>query len=107
MSTDPNQIDNAELRNSNLSKCKGYWSADNRPGSDWDFAHEAGHLMCLDDDYIRIGVYDSNGIEITKPKPTHEGHMMAEWGGAVNRDEIDTLVRQHKLKCPCDSNGSK
>ena len=35
---------------------RGVWTADNIPGSDWRYAHEAGHLMGLGDDYT-----DENG----------------------------------------------
>jgi hypothetical protein len=46
-------------------------------------AHEAGHLMGLADDYL----------EGQGPLPGHEGHMMGEWGGAVDQHEIHDVVR--------------
>lgn len=30
----------------------------------------------------------------------HKGHMMADYGGTVNRDEIDALLKN--VECPCD-----
>ena len=87
ISTDPNQRDYV------MGDRRGYWSADNRQGSDWDFAHEAGHLMNLPDDYS----YDTGVVN-----PGHEGHMMGEWGGAVSQHEIDDIVSLNNVKCKCD-----
>ena len=87
ISTDPN------LRDYVLGDRMGYWSADNRKGSDWDFAHEAGHLMNLRDDY---------SYETDKVYPGHEGHMMGEWGGSVNQHEINDLIKINNIKCKCE-----
>ena len=68
---------------------RGIWTADNRPGSDWRYAHEAGHLMGLDDDYT-----DANG-----PNPGHGGHMMAEDGGVVDVHEVMDIIRKNNIRC--------
>ena len=68
---------------------RGIWGADNRPGSDWRFAHEAGHLMGLDDDYT-----DEDG-----PNPGHAGHMMAVYGGIVDVHEVMDIIRRNDIHC--------
>ena len=68
---------------------RGVWAADNIRGSDWTFAHEAGHLMGLDDDYT-----DENG-----PNPGHEGHMMAVRRGIVNEHEVMDIIRKNNIRC--------
>ena len=67
----------------------GYWNADNRSGSDWRYAHEAGHLMGLDDDYT-----DAGG-----PNPGHAGHMMGEDQGVVVQHEVDDIMRANNIRC--------
>jgi RHS repeat-associated protein len=67
----------------------GYWNADNRPGSDWRYAHEAGHLMGLDDDYTDVG----------GPNPGHAGHMMGEDRGVVVQHEVDDIMRANNVRC--------
>ena len=75
----------------------GSWSSQAAP---WVYAHEAGHLMGLPDDYQdRI---DSDGVTTSVPNEGHEGHMMGEYGGSVNQHEIDDILQ--KIKCPCDEN---
>jgi hypothetical protein len=69
----------------------GKWSGGD--GS-WVFAHEAGHLMGLPDDYSD----QEDGT--SKANDGHEGHMMGEHGGKVNQHEIDDALG--KTKCPCD-----
>ena len=68
---------------------RGIWTADNNPGSDWRYAHEAGHLMGLDDDYT-----DQNG-----PNPGHEGHMMAVRYGDVDVHEVMDIIRRNNIRC--------
>lgn len=68
---------------------RGIWTADNKPGSDWRYAHEAGHLMGLDDDYT-----DQNG-----PNPGHEGHMMAVRYGDVDVHEVMDIIRRNNIRC--------
>ena len=87
ISTDPNLLSYV------IGNRRGYWHADNRPGSDWSFAHEAGHLMNLPDDYD----YDTGMVN-----PGHEGHMMGQQGGAVTQHEINDIVRINNVRCRCD-----
>lgn len=72
----------------------GYWNADNVPGSDWQYAHEAGHLMGLDDDYTDDPI---TGESI--PNPGHRSHMMGGYRGAVHRHEVEDLLRANNVKC--------
>ena len=72
----------------------GYWNADNVPGSDWQYAHEAGHLMGLDDDYTDDPI---TGESI--PNPGHENHMMGEHGGTVRQHEVEDLLRANNVRC--------
>ena len=67
----------------------GYWSADNVPGSDWQYAHEAGHLMGLGDD----------NTDATGPNQGHRGHMMAERQGIVVQHEVDDIMRRNNVRC--------
>lgn len=68
---------------------RGIWAADNRRGADWSFAHEAGHLMGLDDDYT-----DENG-----PNLGHDGHMMAVYDGVVDVHEVMDIIRRNNIRC--------
>jgi hypothetical protein len=87
ISTDPNHISFV------IGDRTGYWSADNLPGTDWRFAHEAGHLMKLPDDYS----HDTGRVN-----PGHSNHMMGEWGGVVAQHEIDDIVRINNVNCICN-----
>ncbi len=60
-------------------------------GDCWVYAHEAGHLMGLDDDY-----HDTANGSI--PNPGHAGHMMGSYGGHASQHEIDGIIGG--AKCP-------
>ncbi len=62
---------------------KGTWCKDD---SGWTAAHEAGHLMGLEDQY------DVNG----KPLASWVGHIMAETNGIVKQDEIQMIIDYSK-----------
>ena len=79
----------AKHRSYVINMNRGIWAADNKRGSDWSFAHEAGHLMGLDDDYT-----DENG-----PNPGHDGHMMAVDGGIVDAHEVMDIIRRNNIRC--------
>ncbi len=72
---------------------RGVWAADNKPGSDWGFAHEAGHLMGLDDDYTD----DENGN--STPNAGHENHMMGQDRGIVQEHEVMDIIRKNNISC--------
>jgi len=80
----------AKHRSYSVGKGKGYWTVDNIPGSDWRYAHEAGHLMGLDDDYN-----EQTGL----PNPGHEDHMMGRWGKPVAQHEVEDLLRANNVRC--------
>ena len=80
----------AKHRSYSLGKSRGYWTADNNPGSDWRYAHEAGHLMGLDDDYNE---------QTGTPNPGHEDHMMGKWGKPVAQHEVEDLLRANNVRC--------
>lgn len=70
----------------------GHWSA-----TDPDpvvFAHEAGHLMGLPDDYKD----NKDGISIANKG--HEDHLMGT-GDHVDQHEINDILDKQKVKCPC------
>ena len=73
---------------------RGIWAADNKSGSDWNFAHEAGHLMGLDDDYV-----DDPRTGRSIPNPGHGGHMMGEFLGVVNEHEVLEVIRRNNISC--------
>lgn len=74
----------------------GHWHDDTpAPGSRnpcWVFAHEAGHLMGLGDDY---------SYWTGDPKKGHAGHMMGEYGGSVVQHEIDGILGGKKCPKEC------
>ena len=64
----------------------------------WVYAHEAGHLMGLPDDYH--DVTNPDGTISSLYNPGHKGHMMGDYGGTVNQHEVDSLL--NNVECPCD-----
>lgn len=68
---------------------RGMWGSGS---SDWTYAHEAGHLMGLPDEYDDRT--DASGNTVSIPRPGHEGDMMAEYGGTVDQGAIDGLVKK-------------
>lgn len=64
----------------------------------WVYAHEAGHLMGLPDDYH--DVTNPDGTISSLYNPVHKGHMMGDYGGTVNQHEVDSLL--NNVECPCD-----
>ena len=63
------------------------------PDNPWTYAHEAGHLMGLDDDNEeQKGGY-------TRAKSGHTGHMMADVMGTVQQHEIEEILKG--VDCPC------
>jgi len=75
----------------------GVWGSQAVP---WVYAHEAGHLMGLPDDYQDDT--NSDGTVTSVPNAGHKGHMMGEYGGSVNQHEIDAILKN--IECPCDEN---
>lgn len=71
----------------------GHWEDDtvtlDNPTPCWTFAHEAGHLMGLGDDY---------SYWTGKPHKGHEDHMMGRYGKPVAQHEIDGIL--DGKKCP-------
>jgi hypothetical protein len=69
----------------------GHWQSN----EDWAYAHEAGHLMGLGDDYDYI---------TNQPNTGHAGHMMGSYGGTVSQHEIEGILNGHKCpqKCCCE-----
>lgn len=89
---DPNRKNDNFVQNYN----SGEWS---QQANDWSYAHEAGHLMNLDDDYTSNGL--SGSARRTTPIPGTEGRMMSTFGGKVHQSEVEKVVKANKLKCPC------
>ena len=75
----------------------GVWGSQAVP---WVYAHEAGHLMGLSDDYQDVA--NSDGSLTSVPNAGHEGHIMGEYGGKANQHEIDAILKN--IECPCDEN---
>ena len=61
----------------------GTWPAD-RP--EWTAAHEAGHLMGLDDQYT-----DRGGV-----KPGYEGNIMGSRDGVPSAADIADIIRRNR-----------
>ena len=66
----------------------GVWGSQAVP---WVYAHEAGHLMGLSDDYQDVA--NSDGSLTSVPNAGHEGHIMGEYGGKANQHEIDAIKK--------------
>ena len=79
-----------------FSDSGGTWAQDDNP---WVFAHEAGHLMGLGDDYTDKWVTATQKSSV--PDPGHSGHMMAEYGAQVQEHEVKQILNVWKVKCPC------
>jgi hypothetical protein len=78
----------------------GTW---NQNAMSWSYAHEAGHLMGLDDNYHDVRPwYDFWSEARTAPDAGHEGEMMAEFGGRVSYWELRELLKKNKVECPCE-----
>jgi len=79
---------------------------DNEP--DNTYAHEAGHLMGLQDQYEEVGEDDNgNGVidpdeRETKPKPGHEEDIMGTLDGKPLQSAIDEIVDDAGIECPCE-----
>jgi len=61
-------------------------------------AHEAGHLMGLEDEYT--DTTDSAGNRVTFPNPGHENDIMATLDGQPTQEEIDQIVSNAGVACP-------
>ncbi len=70
----------------------GHWDEQPR-GGDGTFAHEAGHLMGLPDDYK-----DDPGTGYSVANPGHENHLMANSSKPVAQHEVDSILQGKK--CP-------
>ena len=77
---------------------KGIWTQND---NGWVYAHEAGHLLGLRDDYIEV----STNPRKTRAKRHHEGHMMAEHSGSVANHEVREILTSNNVKCPCECRG--
>jgi len=82
-----------------------YSGNNNRLGGIWSgsasakvYAHEAGHLMGLDDQY-----QDVNGTSV--PNPGYETNIMAsvsKCNETANMSDIENIVNHGGVYCPCD-----
>ena len=78
----------------------GTWWANANP---WVYAHEAGHLAGLRDDYVSITETNPETGKVSRktiPNVGHEGHIMAEFLGKVQQHEIDSVLKN--VKCVCN-----
>ena len=62
------------------------------------YAHEAGHLMGLPDEYNEG--HDAEGHRKTTPNPGHEGDKMATLSGMTLDSSIDAIVMKAGVDCP-------
>jgi RHS repeat-associated protein len=69
---------------------RGQWT---QRADDWVFAHEAGHLMGLPDDY-----HDTPSGSV--PNAGHAGHMMGDYGGSVVWHEVLDITGPLPMCCP-------
>jgi hypothetical protein len=70
-----------------------------RKAHDWVYAHEAGHLMELDDHYHTVQEkYHRWG----EPDPGYEGLIMGDYLGKVSFKDIVNIMKKNKIECPCE-----
>ena len=94
ITTDPDYVSCVDGRNT------GVWST---AESGEVFAHEAAHLLGLDDQYAEQT--DANGNRVTPPFPGHEMDKMGApggklGGGAAARGMLDALLVAKGARCP-------
>jgi hypothetical protein len=94
ITTDPDYVSCVDGRNS------GIWST---AESGEVFAHEAAHLLGLDDQYVERT--DANGNRVTPPVPGHEMDKMGGPGGKLGagpaaRAMFDALLVAKGARCP-------
>jgi len=72
------------------------------------YAHEAGHLLGLADQYNTSNENDANGDgrvdadeKDTKPKKGHENDIMGTLSGSLQQSAIEKLLKKAKIECPC------
>jgi len=74
------------------------------------YAHEAGHLMGLEDQYVTIDLElpiiidgDALTIKINIPKEGKAGNIMADpVNGWPSQEDIDNIVKSSGIECPCE-----
>nr|WP_304625081.1 RHS repeat-associated core domain-containing protein [Rhodanobacter sp. MP1X3] len=73
----------------------GTWYADDQLGkpNPWTAAHEAGHLMGLEDQYID---FCSNGKTISMPYWGFDNDIMGAFGAPVTSSDIQGVINAHK-----------
>jgi RHS repeat-associated protein len=68
----------------------GDWYGGDDP---WVAAHEAGHLMGLDDHYT---AWCDHGVRKSKPNPGWGGDIMGDYNGKVSPADISGIIQAHK-----------
>jgi hypothetical protein len=72
------------------------------------YAHEAGHLMGLGDQYepvdldIPLGDGEELTITINLPKEGKVGNIMADPSGWPSQEDINNVVESSGIECPCE-----
>jgi len=72
------------------------------------YAHEAGHLMGLGDQYepVDLDIPRGNGKELTVtinlPKEGKAGNIMADPSGWPSQEDINNVVESSGIECPCE-----
>ncbi len=101
---DPNDDD---VGGTFTSHCDAVGTPDGKTetGGAWDdheakntYAHEAGHLMGLEDEYNEGR--DANGKRTSTPKPGHANDKMATLSGMYQPSGIDAIIMKAGVKCP-------
>jgi RHS repeat-associated protein len=76
----------------------GTWYMDKEPNLRWMAAHEAGHLMGLDDRYTDVG----KGKNLRSiPHKGWKGNIMAEENGQVEERNIKEIIKHNPNSCRC------
>ena len=84
-----------------LTNSHGSWS---RKEDDWHwvYAHEAGHLMKLDDHYHEVRDKYNKYNWWDEPDPGYEGLIMGDYLGKVSFKDIVNIMEKNKIECLCE-----
>jgi hypothetical protein len=80
------------------SYVRPFWNTGIWNDNPWVWAHEAGHLMGLDDRYTDK---KTSGVTASEPNAGWEGNIMAQWGGVVEERNVREILAQNGIFCPC------
>jgi hypothetical protein len=80
------------------SYVRPFWNTGIWDVTPWVWAHEAGHLMGLDDRYTDK---KTSGVTVSGPNAGWEGNIMAQRGGVAEERNVREILERNAIVCPC------